>query len=286
MLHSPDLARPFQVANAHSWVVSEDSDKAIEGVTPLISDRAIFQKSFAALPVVTYQAGETVITEGSTTGRLLILGKGAVAIVKEDTEIAKVAEPGAVFGELSVLLDQPHTADVRTLEASQFHVANAPSLFAQGPIAVLYVARVLARRLDGANHTLIQQRANFRPVNRTAWSPKPSVKWKNFSPPVVPALFMRGTRSIPSHKSENFLGRRQRCAANVGGNGVEPSFCAVGAMSALPPKADFPILELLPPPALSERRHRGLARRRASNCSRETRRPTWSTAAHRPPTRV
>jgi len=162
MLHSPDLARPFQVANAHSWVVSEDSDKAIEGVTPLISDRAIFQKSFAALPVVTYQAGETVITEGSTSGRLLILGKGAVASVKADTEIAKVAEPGAVFGELSVLLDQPHTADVRTLEASQFHVANAPSLFAQGPIAVLYVARVLARRLDGANHTLIQLKSQLQ----------------------------------------------------------------------------------------------------------------------------
>jgi len=31
--------------------------------------------------------------------------------------------------------------------------------------------------------------------------------------------------------------------------------------SGLPPKADFPILELLPPPALSERGHGGLARR-------------------------
>ena len=61
MLHSPDPARPFQVANTHSWVASENSDKAIEDVTPLIRDRAIFQKSFAALPVVTYQAGETVI---------------------------------------------------------------------------------------------------------------------------------------------------------------------------------------------------------------------------------
>ena len=30
-------------------------------------------------------------------------------------------------------------------------------------------------------------------------------------------------------------------------------------MSALPPKADFPILELLPPPALRECHHRGLA---------------------------
>src|SRR5262245_64556343 len=107
----------------------------------LIPDKDTFKNSLAALPLVTYQPGETVITDGSRTGRLLILRKGAVAIVKEDTEIAKVAEPGAVFGELSVLLDQPHTADVRTLEASQFHVANAASLFAQDPIAVLYVGR-------------------------------------------------------------------------------------------------------------------------------------------------
>ena len=98
MLHSLDPARPFQVANTHSWVASENNDKATEGVSPLIPDRAIFRKSVAALPVVTYQAGETVIAEGSRTGRLLILAKGVVAIVKEDTEIAQVAEPGAVFG--------------------------------------------------------------------------------------------------------------------------------------------------------------------------------------------
>ena len=62
-----------------------------------------------------------VIVDGSRTGRLLILKTGSVAIVKENTEIARVAEPGAVFGELSVLLDQPHTAGVRALETSQFH---------------------------------------------------------------------------------------------------------------------------------------------------------------------
>ena len=161
MLHSLDPARPFQVANSHSWVASENNDKATEGVSPLIPDRAIFRKSVAALPVVTYQAGETVIAEGSRTGRLLILGKGSVVIVKEDTEIAQVTEPGAVFGELSVLLDQPHTAEVRALEISRFHVANATTLFAQDPIAVLYVAAVLARRLDGANHAFIQLKSQL-----------------------------------------------------------------------------------------------------------------------------
>jgi len=123
---------------------------------PLIPDKAAFQNSLSGLPVVTYQPGETVIVDGSTTGRLLILKKGNVAVAKEDTEIAKVAEPGAVFGELSVLLNQPHTADVRALETSQFHIANATTLFEQNPVAVLYVATVLAHRLDAANHALIQ----------------------------------------------------------------------------------------------------------------------------------
>ena len=123
---------------------------------PLIPDKAAFQNSLANLPLVTYQPGETVIVDGSKTGRLLILRKGNVAILKENTEIARVAEPGAVFGELSILLDQPHTADVRALETSQFHVANATALLAQNPIAVLYVATTLAHRLDSANQALIQ----------------------------------------------------------------------------------------------------------------------------------
>jgi CRP-like cAMP-binding protein len=67
-----------------------------------------------------------------------------------------VTEPGAVFGELSVLLDKPHTADMRALETSEFHVADAAALLVQDPTALLYVAAVLARRLDGANQTLIE----------------------------------------------------------------------------------------------------------------------------------
>jgi CRP/FNR family transcriptional regulator, cyclic AMP receptor protein len=130
-----------------------------------------FQDSLANLPLVTYQPGETIIADGSKTGRLLILRKGTVAIVKDDTEIAKVAEPGAVFGELSILLDQPHAADVRAVESSQFHVANAVTLLEQNPTALLYVASVLAHRLDGANRALLQLKAQLstgKPYNVVA----------------------------------------------------------------------------------------------------------------------
>jgi CRP/FNR family transcriptional regulator, cyclic AMP receptor protein len=122
----------------------------------VILDKAAFQDTLTSLPLVTYQPDETVIADGSRTGQLLILRTGAVVIVKEGTEIAEVAEPGAVFGELSVLLDQPHAADVRAVEISQFYVADAATLLAENPIAALYVATVLASRVNAANHALIQ----------------------------------------------------------------------------------------------------------------------------------
>ena len=49
---------------------------------PLIPDIAVFQRKLATLPVVTYQAGETVLSAASTTGQLLILKEGAVAVSK------------------------------------------------------------------------------------------------------------------------------------------------------------------------------------------------------------
>src|SRR6266702_2305888 len=104
---------------------------------PLIPDTTVFQERLAALPVTSYQAGETVIAAGSRTDRLLILKKGAVAIVKEGVEIAKVTEPGAMFGELSALL-------------------------VQDSIALLYVAWVLARRLNGANQAPIELKGQLQ----------------------------------------------------------------------------------------------------------------------------
>jgi CRP-like cAMP-binding protein len=128
---------------------------------PEISDSAVVQQKLGSLPLVTYQAGDTVLTAGSRSGQLLILKSGAVAIIKDDVEIAKVREPGAVLGELSALLDQPHTADVRALETSQFHIADAFSLLGKEPIVLLHVAAILAQRLDSANQALIELKSQL-----------------------------------------------------------------------------------------------------------------------------
>jgi CRP/FNR family transcriptional regulator, cyclic AMP receptor protein len=104
----------------------------------LIPDVAAFERRLASLPVVKHPAQEVVLTAGSKTGRLLFLKNGAVEVI--GVQIASVSAPGSVFGDQAVLLDQPHTADVRTLEQSEFYVADAPAMFAGDPTVALYVA--------------------------------------------------------------------------------------------------------------------------------------------------
>jgi CRP/FNR family transcriptional regulator, cyclic AMP receptor protein len=115
----------------------------------------------AALPLATYRAGETVLAAGSKSRRLLILKTGAVVVLKDSVEIARVDEPGAIFGELSALSDLPHTAGVRALEDAQFHIADA-TLPSKDPVVLLQVARILARRIVVANRNLVELKNKFQ----------------------------------------------------------------------------------------------------------------------------
>ena len=115
---------------------------------------AAFEKMLSALPVRTYHAGETILSDGSKTGRLLFLKSGEVAVLKNSALLARRDQPGAVFGELAALLDQPHGADVRALQDSDFHVADV-KLLEKDPVAVLGVARSLARRFVIAHDSLV-----------------------------------------------------------------------------------------------------------------------------------
>jgi len=116
---------------------------------------AAFEKFIATLPQVRYRTGDTVLGAGLNTGRLLILKSGAVVILKDSVEVARVEQTGAVLGELSALLGQPHTADVRALVDSRFHVADA-GLLEKDPLALLHVARMLARRLIAADTGIVE----------------------------------------------------------------------------------------------------------------------------------
>src|SRR5215471_19577835 len=116
-----------------------------------ISDNAVSQQSLAAHSIATYRAGETVLSAASTTGRLLIRKEDAVTVAKEGVEIAKVTEPGAVFGELSACLGQPHTADVHALKESKFHVVSTAAPLMQDLVPLPYITTVVERPQGSAN---------------------------------------------------------------------------------------------------------------------------------------
>ncbi|OHE78694.1 MAG: hypothetical protein A3G75_09405 [Verrucomicrobia bacterium RIFCSPLOWO2_12_FULL_64_8] len=103
----------------------------------------------ATRPVRKFAAGEVVMQQGDRTGRMLVLIDGEVEILRDNVQVAKAATPGGVFGEMSVLMDCPHTATVRALRPSSFAVIENPLEFLLAtPEASLHVATLLAQRLD------------------------------------------------------------------------------------------------------------------------------------------
>ncbi len=109
-----------------------------------------------------FGTGQVVIAQGEKTNLLFFLIEGAVEVVKDGVPVAKSSEPGAVFGELSALLGGNHTATVRALKPSAFHVVQNPREFLEAsPIICLHVCELIARRLDSLNKYLVDVKQQF-----------------------------------------------------------------------------------------------------------------------------
>ena len=107
-------------------------------------------------------AGTEVLHEGGRTGHLYVLIEGRLDVVKGDTVVATLTEPGAVLGEMSVLLDQPHTATVRAAQDSViYEIDDAASFLRQQPAVALVIARMLAQRLNVANTYLADLKRQY-----------------------------------------------------------------------------------------------------------------------------
>jgi len=110
-----------------------------------------------------FEAEQVVIEQGGRTELLFFLIEGAVEVVKDGVPVAKSSQPGAVFGEISALLGGNHTATVRTLKPSAFHVVENPREFLEAsPAICLHVCELVARRLDALNKYLVDVKQQFQ----------------------------------------------------------------------------------------------------------------------------
>lgn len=103
----------------------------------------------ASLPSVEFAPGDIVIEEGGTSGALWILVSGALRVRKGAVVVNTVTRPGALIGEVAVLLDGVNGATVEATEPSVLrHAADGKALLASDPWISRLVAVGLAERLN------------------------------------------------------------------------------------------------------------------------------------------
>jgi CRP/FNR family transcriptional regulator, cyclic AMP receptor protein len=103
----------------------------------------------AHLPERHFATGQAVLREGGTEGAIWVLVSGALSVRKGAAMVNRVTHPGALLGEISVLLGHPYGATVEATEPSVLRLAtDGRALLASHPDVAWAVARGLAERLD------------------------------------------------------------------------------------------------------------------------------------------
>lgn len=114
------------------------------------------------LPMANIAEGETLLRHGDRSGRIYVLLDGTLEVVKGDFQINVISDRGAIFGEMSALLDAPHTATVRALTPCTVRVSHDGDAFLRSNPSIAYLAaQTLAQRLDGVSNYLVDLKRQF-----------------------------------------------------------------------------------------------------------------------------
>jgi CRP-like cAMP-binding protein len=100
------------------------------------------------LPEVDIDTGHEILREGERTGAIWILVSGELRVLRGTTVVDWIDQPGAVIGEMAVLLDTAATASVEASEPSRLRYASNGEEFLANPTVTRLVAIGLAERLN------------------------------------------------------------------------------------------------------------------------------------------
>jgi len=116
----------------------------------------------AALPEIAFAPGEVVLHEGGSAGALWILVSGALKVTKGGIVVNSITRPGALVGEIAVLLDTVNSATVEATEPSVLrHAADGNALLAGDPTITKLVAIGLAERLNFVTTYLVDLKQQY-----------------------------------------------------------------------------------------------------------------------------
>ncbi len=115
------------------------------------------------LPERTFQQGDILMTEGGRDKLIYVLIEGAVDIYKRDVLVSSQFDPGAIYGELAVLLDVPHTATVKAAtNCRTYLVEDANEFLRSHPDLSFQLASLLARKLNSITTYLADLKHQFQ----------------------------------------------------------------------------------------------------------------------------
>lgn len=115
------------------------------------------------LPERVFAAGDVLMSEGGTDKLLYVLIEGAVDIFKGDVLVNHQDEAGGIYGELSILLDVPHTATVKAAAPTRIYcIENANEFLRQHPDLSYQLAILLARKLNSVTTYLADLKIQFQ----------------------------------------------------------------------------------------------------------------------------
>lgn len=103
----------------------------------------------AHLPLVQFAPGETVVREHAVAGGLWVLVSGRLEVRKGEVLVTTVSKPGALIGEISLLLHSRYSATVVAAEPTVMHyAADGAAMLDSHPAVMRLVAEGLADRLS------------------------------------------------------------------------------------------------------------------------------------------
>jgi len=110
-------------------------------------------------PTRSLATGETLVHEGDHGGDLYVLESGRLVVERGGAVLARLSEPGALVGEMSVLTGSPNSATVRADGPAIVRVvADAMRYINRQPEVAVHIATVLAQRLDATSAVLAELR--------------------------------------------------------------------------------------------------------------------------------
>lgn len=129
--------------------MSDDDAAAAPGIPPTT------EAAESWLKLDWFPAGHVLVPQGGKLGKLFVLREGEVEIERDGTFINSVSQAGSIFGEMSLLLDIPHSATVRAVTDIQvFVIEDALRVLEANPSWTLQIARLLAQRVNATTRML------------------------------------------------------------------------------------------------------------------------------------